>query len=67
MLIRCPGCRNIFKTKDYVVIDETNGLTHSHCLTEKTMLLGIKDWGTFIEIKKTYPFFGPTADLKRIK
>lgn len=67
MFVRCPVCSKLFNTKDYVVINEANGLTHSHCFNGKRKWLGVKDSGTFIQIKELYPYFGPTADLKRIK
>lgn len=67
MLVRCPECSSLFRAKEHVVIDEANGLIHSRCLNDKNMLLDVKDSGTFIQIKKLYPYFGPTADLKLIK
>lgn len=50
--INCPNCSKEIYGSEEVFIDTLNGLSHIQCGSPN-----IKDYGTYREIAKKYPYF----------
>ncbi|MDQ0232767.1 hypothetical protein [Metabacillus malikii] len=52
--VRCPGCAEIYKPDDTVILDEVNTMHHPECYDR---LFEAKDLDTFEGIVEKYEFF----------
>lgn len=46
-LMKCPVCNEIFRNKDFVLINELNTISHLKCQDAYPFPLGIKKMGSF--------------------